>query len=152
MVQYFNVAIFITWSYISYKLYKTFNEHIPHDDWIDLNFAQINTTSQTTFITTLVKNCNIGYNILNNKFYTLNRQILLAWFNKSINSFKVTCKSKFLTYNWITFMQMTSQYSNWYLIFLNCNLFYVEIYTYEKNEFLVRKYIMHVLSRFSRMW
>ena len=89
--------------YCDYKnailLYKTFNDRVPYDEWLNLNLWQINTSRQTSFITTLQKQYNVGYNILNNKFYTLNRQIPLEWFNKSLDSFKVACKNKFLKFN-----------------------------------------------------
>ena len=89
--------------YCDYKnailLYKTFNDRVPYDEWLNLNLWQINTSRQTSFITTLQKQYNVGNNILNNKFYTLNRQIPLEWFNKSLDSFKVACKNKFLKFN-----------------------------------------------------
>jgi hypothetical protein len=80
-------------------LYKTLNDKVPYEEWINLNLLKINTSRQTTFITTLQKLYNVGYNILNNKFYSLNRQIPLEWFNKSLDSFKIACKDKFLKFN-----------------------------------------------------
>jgi hypothetical protein len=88
--------------YCNYKnsilLYETFNDRVPYEEWINLNLQQINTSRQTTFITNLQKKYNAGHNILNNKFYSLNRQIPLEWFNKSLDSFKIAYKNKFLKF------------------------------------------------------
>jgi hypothetical protein len=91
--QIFNVIIKM------HILYKTFNDKVPNEEWINLNLLQINTSRQTTFITTLQKQYNVGYNILNNKFDSKNRQIPLEWFNKSLDSFNIACKDKFLKIN-----------------------------------------------------
>jgi hypothetical protein len=80
------------------SLYKTFNDKVQFEEWIHLNLAQINTSRQTPFITTLQKINNVGYNKLNNKFSSLDGQIPLAWFNKSLNSFKIACKNKLLKF------------------------------------------------------
>jgi hypothetical protein len=45
------------------------NDREPYEEWINLNFQQINTSRQTTFIINLQKTYNVGHNILNNKFY-----------------------------------------------------------------------------------
>jgi hypothetical protein len=89
--------------YCNYKnailLYKTFNDRVPYEEWINLNLQQIDTSRQTSFITILQKTYNVGFDILNNKFYSLNREIPLEWFNKSMDSFKIACKNKFLKFN-----------------------------------------------------
>ena len=69
-----------------------------YEEWINLNLQQINTSRQKTFITNLQKTYSVGHNKLNNKFYSLNRQIPLEWFNKSLDSFKIACKNKFLKF------------------------------------------------------
>ena len=86
--------------YCKYKcailLFKTFNHKIPTEEWIHLNFDQINTTRQTKFITKMNINHSIGNNILVNKFHSLNNEIDLDWLNKSLEWFKILCKRKYL--------------------------------------------------------
>lgn len=87
--------------YCKYKcailLYKTFNQKNPMEEWIHLNFDQINTTRQTKFMTSMNKNHSVGNNILINKFHHLNNEIDLDWLNKSLVTFKILCKKQFLS-------------------------------------------------------
>jgi hypothetical protein len=78
-------------------LYRTFNEQIPENDWLSLNFEQANTSRQTNFNIRKNNQLMVGMNILNNRFHELNNVIPLDWFNMSINCFKISCKNLFLT-------------------------------------------------------
>ena len=89
--------------YCKYKiailLYKTFNNQIPYEEWLELNFLQINMSRQNNFMIKMCGNTSIGHNILTNKFHYINDQVPLDWFNKSMDAFKIACKNKFLTFN-----------------------------------------------------
>ena len=83
---------------LALQLYRTFNERIPENDWLTLNFYQSYNSRQTMFN---VRKCNhlmVGMNILNNRFHELNNLLPLDWFNLTINLFKLSCKKLFLTY------------------------------------------------------
>ena len=79
-------------------LYKTFNEAIPINEWVTLNFNQINTSRQLTFKCEASNKYVVGKNVPSNRFSELNGMIPLDWLNKSVVSFKILCKQKFLTY------------------------------------------------------
>ena len=78
-------------------LHRTFNEKIPLNDWLSLNFYQSNSSRQTTFNIRRNNNLRVGMNILNNRFNELNNIIPLTWLNMNINKFKIMCKNLFLT-------------------------------------------------------
>ena len=83
---------------LALQLYRTFNERIPENDWLTLNFYQSYNSRQKMFN---VRKCNhlmVGMNILNNRFHELNNLLPLDWFNLTINLFKLSCKKLFLTY------------------------------------------------------
>ena len=44
-----------------------------------------------------VSNVRVGRNILSNRLTVINNKIEYDWLNKSLNSFKLICKSLFLT-------------------------------------------------------
>ncbi len=77
-------------------LHKVFNDSIPKNDWLDLNFQIINTSRQTTFE---VQNCStykVGNNILSNRLACINKKIPLNMLNLDIGPYKVNCKNMFL--------------------------------------------------------
>ena len=79
-------------------LHRTFNEQIPVQDWLSLNFYQSNMSRQTNFN---IRKCNrlmVGLNVSNNRFNELNNMIPLDWFNMPINLYKTSCKILFLKY------------------------------------------------------
>ena len=73
----------------SLLLFKIFNDTHQTDDWMDLNWNQSFNNRSTK-----VRN---GKNILSNRLTILNNQIEYDWLNKSLNCFKLLCKSLFLT-------------------------------------------------------
>ena len=79
-------------------LYKTFNEQLPENEWIEMNFNQITMTRQTDFKIMKTNRLRVGMNILNNRFHVLNGLIPLDWLNRGFQSFKILCKNKFLTF------------------------------------------------------
>jgi hypothetical protein len=72
---------------MSLLLYRTFNNEIPENDWLSLNFDQIITSRQSVFLTHKNNNYNVRLNISSNKFCVLNGKIALDWLNLPINSF-----------------------------------------------------------------
>ena len=62
-----------------------------------LNFNQILTSRQSKFFSLRGNNKRVGLNAIANRFFILNNRIPLNWFNLSIDSFKVHCKSEFLS-------------------------------------------------------
>ena len=84
---------------LSLLLYKTFNEKVPEDEWLHLNDNIILTSRQTKFKCVKNNSLRIGLNCLANRFHHLNDMIPLAWLDVSFNSYKIKCKSLFLSYN-----------------------------------------------------
>jgi hypothetical protein len=80
---------------LALALYKTFNYQIPLNEGLSLNFSQIDTSKQTTFMTARFNNSKIGMNCLTNCFHHLNGKIPLAWLNKSFNCYNIKCKIMF---------------------------------------------------------
>ena len=83
---------------LALQLYKTFNNRFPEKDWLDLNFEQTNARRQTEFNILRSNRLQVGMNTFANKFHELNGTIPLEWLNKSVTSFKILCKLKFLTF------------------------------------------------------
>ena len=81
---------------LALQLYKTYNYHLPRQDWINLNLQSILTTSQKHFLTHKSNILKVGMNCVSNRFYYLNGIIKLNWLNLSMDSFKVKCKRIFL--------------------------------------------------------
>jgi hypothetical protein len=79
------------------SLFKTYHSQIPRFEWVALNFNQIFTSRQTMFVITSNQNYRVGNNILSNRFSILNKRIPLDWLNLSNNSYKIKCKSLFLS-------------------------------------------------------
>ena len=78
-------------------LYKIYNQCIPHDEWIVLNFNQYITTRQTSFMTNHNIKNNVGKNALINRLNDLNGLISLDSLNLNIDGYKIECKKIFLT-------------------------------------------------------
>ena len=73
-------------------LHNVYNNQIPKDDWVDLNFNQILTSRQTKFKTLKSNNFKVGNNKLTTRFTALNGKVTLSDLNLSLDSFK--CKYK----------------------------------------------------------
>ena len=71
-------------------LHNVYNNQIPKDDWVDLNFNQILTSRQTKFQTLKSNNFKVGNNKLISRLAALNGKITLSDLNLSLESFK--CK------------------------------------------------------------
>ena len=54
---------------LSLQLYKTYNQHIPTQDWVNLNFNRIFTSRQSRFITRKENKPKIGMNSISNRFF-----------------------------------------------------------------------------------
>jgi hypothetical protein len=79
-------------------LFKT-NNNLSYDEWVQLNFAQINTSRQPSFIIILNKNSKIGNTILLDQFHCMNDMINLDWLSNSLEAFQIVCENKFLTFH-----------------------------------------------------
>ncbi len=84
---------------LALSLYKTFNDQLPFNEWVHLNFNQISTSRQLTFITLKNNNKKVGLNSLANRYHSLNGKIPLVWMNKPYESYKIECKRLFITFN-----------------------------------------------------
>ena len=86
--------------YLLYKhalsLHKLYNSNVHSMEWVALNVNQINTSRQTNFISTKSHKKRVGLNALANRFFILNNKIPLAELSKSLNTFKIFCKIKFM--------------------------------------------------------
>jgi hypothetical protein len=78
----------------SYKLcllfYRIFNDRTPENKWINLILNQMVMPRQENFKILKTNRLYIGMNIPNNRFHD--------WLNKSIQSYKISCKNKFLSF------------------------------------------------------
>ena len=83
---------------ISLSLYKTFNNNIPHDEWLNLNFYQTFGSRQCKFHVNLNNKLRVGMNALCNRFHFLNDKIPIDWLNKSFLAYKIECKKLFLSH------------------------------------------------------
>ena len=83
---------------LALSLYKVFNDKSPLNEWLHLNFTQINTTRQTSFMTSKANKLKLGMNCLSNRFNHLNGKIPLLWLNKSFDCYKIECKKLFLKF------------------------------------------------------
>ena len=75
-------------------LFKTFNDKIPYDEWLFLNFEKQNTSCQTNFMINRNNNLVVGLNALSNRLVSLNGEIPLVWLNENFVRFKLLCKKK----------------------------------------------------------
>ena len=78
-------------------LYKLLNSDTHTGEWVHLNFNQILTSRQTIFMATRSNNKRVGLNAFANRVFILNGKIPLSWFEMGIDTFKVNCKSRFLS-------------------------------------------------------
>ena len=81
----------------SLLLFKVFNQKQESDDWMDLNWNQSFNNRSTRVKLFDISNVRVGRNILSNRLTVINNKIEYDWLNKSLNSFKLICKSLFLT-------------------------------------------------------
>ena len=81
----------------SLLLFKLYNDTNQTDDWMDLNWNQSFNTRSTRVRLFDDSTVEIGKNLLTNRLIIINNQIEYDWLNKSLNCFKILCKSKFLT-------------------------------------------------------
>ena len=81
---------------LSLQLYRTYNQHIPTQDWVKLNYNGIFTSRQSKFMTRKENKLKVGLNSVSNRFFYLNGKIELDWLNLSYNSYKIKCKNLFL--------------------------------------------------------
>ena len=79
------------------QLYKIYNSKTENMDWIDLNFQQNFNDRNLHVRINDVSRLRIGKNTIMNRLNCLNGKIEYSWLNKSIDSFKILCKSTFLT-------------------------------------------------------
>ncbi len=77
-------------------LHKVFNDSIPRNDWLNLNFQIITTSRQTTFEVQNRSTYKVGNNILSNRLACMNKKIPLNMLNLDIGPYKVNCKNMFL--------------------------------------------------------
>ena len=80
-------------------LYKTFNDQLPYNEWLHLNFNQIITSRQVMFITLKNNNKKVGINCFANRYHCLIGLIPLDRMNKSYDSYKIECKHMSITLN-----------------------------------------------------
>jgi hypothetical protein len=74
-------------------LYKTYNDKIPRDDQISLNFDQQIASRQTTLMTHRSNKLIVGINAVSKRFCVLNCKILQLWLNESYEKYKLNCKN-----------------------------------------------------------
>ena len=81
---------------LAIQLYKIYNGRTESEDWIDLNFQQNFNNRNNHVQITDVSNLRIGRNTTMNRLNCINNKIDYSWLNKSIDTFKIYCKLKFL--------------------------------------------------------
>ena len=80
-----------------YKLYNATTQN-ENDNWIDLNFQQNFNDRNHHLQINDVSRLLIGRNTIVNRFKCLNNSVDYDWLNQSLDTFKVKCKLKLLTY------------------------------------------------------
>ena len=65
-------------------------------EWVALNFNQIITSRQTTFMALRANKRKVGLNAFTNRMFILNSRIPFTWFNMSLDTFKIHCKREFI--------------------------------------------------------
>ena len=78
-------------------LHKLMNDHSHTCEWVHLNFNQILTPRQTTFMARKRNRKRVGLNAFANRVFVLHGRISLDWFAMNISTFKVHCKKEFLS-------------------------------------------------------
>ena len=88
--------------FMKYKLalclYKLYNESFNSIEFAQLNFNQVLTGRQENF--KIIRNnvYKVGLNSLSNRLHFINDQIPLNWLNCSFGTYKIRCKSLFLSF------------------------------------------------------
>jgi hypothetical protein len=87
-------------NYCKYKhailIYKLFNNCIPAQEHLHLNFQLADNNRQEYLVFTRNQNYKVGNNILINRFVDLNNLIKKDWLSLSLEVFKIKCKDLFL--------------------------------------------------------
>ena len=78
---------------LSIQLFKLYNSNDHTLKWISLNWNQILTSRQSTFLIMKTNEKKVGLNNLTNSLSVLNGKIPLEWLNSSLDSLKVKCKN-----------------------------------------------------------
>ena len=78
-------------------LHKLMNDHSHTCEWVHLNFNQILTSRQTTFMAKKGNRRRVGLNAFANRVFVLNGRVPLDWFTMNIDTYKVHCKKEFLS-------------------------------------------------------
>ena len=81
---------------LALSLYKLYNGKQNSLEFIALNFTQILTSRQITFMALNNNKLKVGLNALSNRFKILNNKIPLTWLNLSLDTYKIKCKLLFL--------------------------------------------------------
>ena len=81
---------------LALSLYKLYNGEQNSLEFIALNFTQILTSRQITFMALNNNKLKVGLNALSNRFKILNNKIPLTWLNLSLDTYKIKCKLLFL--------------------------------------------------------
>ena len=79
------------------QLYKNFNDDKQNETWLNLNFQQNFGQRQDSvriFGTSITR---VGKNNMINRLNVINGKIPYDWLNLSLNTYKVRCKTLFLT-------------------------------------------------------
>jgi hypothetical protein len=85
------------------SLYKTVNDKVPANQWLHLNFNQLNISRQMSFMITKENILKINMNCITNRFHHLNGRIPLTRLNKSFNCYKIKYKKLFLNISKLNF-------------------------------------------------
>ena len=67
-------------------------------DWVDLNHQQNLNARVDKFMVSSNSRYRIGKNVLVNRLTILNNTIELYWLNQSLETFKIKCKERLLTW------------------------------------------------------
>ena len=78
------------------QLFKIYNATEYTMDWLILNFNQIFTSRQSSFMMLKSNEKKVGINILANRLSIVNGKIPFEWLNYSLPTFKMHCKKLFL--------------------------------------------------------
>ena len=84
---------------LAIQLFKIYNATEFTLDWTILNFNQIFTSRQNSFMMLKSNEKKVGINVLANRLSILNGKIPLSWLNCSLPSYKMHCKKLFLSSN-----------------------------------------------------
>ena len=79
------------------NLYKLLNGHAYTCEWVALDFNQILTSRQTTFMATTNNRKKRWSECPCKQSFIFNDRIPLNWFNISLDTFKVHCKREFMS-------------------------------------------------------